>query len=475
MKYSIGTDRGAVLILPVQQDKDGLRILAESYAGMESELAEQAKRLGFSGENEQCQLFLILNREVLAVGCNGSLESESLRRTFSVAYETLKKHQITTVDLAFPTDSETIISAVIEGMELSSYTFSKYLSKKKEPFQLQANLLISRKHQKLVQRLKSIHAHVFLSRDITNENSYVMTPKALGELIRKRARKHKLKTRVLNEKDIAKQGLNLLQAVGKGSSHPPRLILVEYQGNPKSKEKTALVGKGITFDTGGYNLKPTNFIEDMRLDKGGAAIMVGAFFAAVELQLQQNLILAIPAAENSISGSAYNPGDIYRSFDGTSVEIGNTDAEGRLVLADALSYVQKHYKPSAIIDAATLTGACPISLGPNLIALIGNTPEMTKSLFEAGEVTFDRAWELPLYGEHRELLKTTYADIKSTGGRYGGTITAAAFLEHFINPAVKWSHMDVAGAAKSDKKKYYIPEFGTGRGVRLLVEYLRNL
>ncbi|MCA9496459.1 MAG: leucyl aminopeptidase family protein, partial [Nanoarchaeota archaeon] len=365
------------------------------------------------------------------------------------------------------------IKAIIDGLDLTDYSFNKYISKK-EDYNFEINLDISQKYKTLLNETLKINKEVKFTRDLVNENSDDMTPIVIEKLAKTFAKKNKLKIKILNEKEIQKEKLNLLWAVGRGSQHPPRLIIIEYNGNPKSKEITALVGKGITFDTGGINLKPSGFLEDMKCDMGGAATAFGTFKATVETKLKKNLLLVMSCAENAISGKAYKPGDVFISHAKISVEIANTDAEGRLALADALSYLQKKYKPTKIIDMATLTGSCLVALGPSIIAMMGNNKEMIKQLFESGERTFERAWELPIYDEHRELMKSKIADIKNLSGKFGGCITAGAFLENFIKENIQWVHLDIAGAAYARKKDSYIPEFGTGRGVRLLIDYLKN-
>ncbi|MCA9459201.1 MAG: leucyl aminopeptidase family protein, partial [Nanoarchaeota archaeon] len=375
--------------------------------------------------------------------------------------------------IRLPKENEEEIKATIEGLDLSNYTFDKYISKKDES-NFEINLDIPDKYKKLLDETIKINTQVKFTRDLINENSEDMTPLALEKLAKEFAKKNKLKIKILNEKEIQKEKLNLLWAVGKGSQFPPRLIILEYNGNPKSKEITALVGKGITFDTGGINLKPSGFLEDMKCDMGGAATAFGTFRASVETKLKKNLILVMSCAENAISGKAYKPGDVFISHANISVEIANTDAEGRLALADALSYLQKKYKPTTIIDLATLTGASLVALGPSLIAMMGNDKSTMKQIFESGEKTFERVWELPIYDEHRDLMKSKIADIKNLGGKFGGCITAGAFLEKFIKENIKWVHLDIAGAAYARKSDLYIPEFGTGRGVRLLVDYLKN-
>jgi leucyl aminopeptidase len=264
--------------------------------------------------------------------------------------------------------------------------------------------------------------------------------------------------------------MGLLLAVNRGSMRDPAFILVEYRGNPGSSDVTALVGKGITFDTGGLNLKPTGSMETMKDDMSGAAAVLGAIRAAAALKLKVNILGAIPTTENSIGSKAYKPGDVYRSYSGKTVEIANTDAEGRLVLADALAYVQKHYKPSRIVDFATLTGAVVIALGEEASALFCNDEGFAAKLMDAGSRSAERLWRMPLYPEYKELMKSTIADLKNSGGRAGGLCTSAAFLSYFVKD-VPWAHLDIAGTAFLSSPKHYHTTNATGVGVRMLVEF----
>jgi leucyl aminopeptidase len=303
----------------------------------------------------------------------------------------------------------------------------------------------------------------------------VKYPQYLANLVEDFAKKHHLKTTVLDEKDMKKEGLGLILAVGQGAVHQPRLIIAEYHGDPKSKERIALVGKGIVFDSGGMNLKPTGYIEDMKTDMAGAATCFGAFKSAVELKLKKNVILVMCCAENAISNTAFKPGDMFIAYNGLGVEITNTDAEGRLVLADGLAYVQKNFKATTIIDLATLTGACMVALGFTTAGLFCNDKKLRDDLIETGEETGERIWELPVFDEHRESMKSKVADLKNSEAKgYGGASKAAAFMEKFIEENTKWAHLDIAGPAEGKKDEYYVPELGTGRYLRTLVEFLRK-
>lgn len=410
---------------------------------------------------------------ILTFNLKENYSREDLRIAYSKAFKILKEKKETNVSVNIPKDEDWVVESIVEGLDLTDYKFDKYLSKK-DKNKISFNLMIDEKYSTLVNETLSVNYNNKFVRDIVNENASTMTPKRLEELAKEFSKKNKLKINVLDERKIISEKLGLLNAVGKGSKNPPRLIMVEYVGDKKSKEKIALVGKGVTFDTGGINLKPTNFIEDMKCDMGGAATAFGTFRACVELKLKKNLVLVMSCAENAISSSAFLPGDVITSYSGKTVEVKNTDAEGRLVLADGISYVQEKYNVTKIIDLATLTGACLVALGPSLIASLGNNKEMINSIFESGEKVSERVWNLPIYDEHRNLLKSKIADFTNLGGRMGGTISAAAFLEKFVNKGVDWIHLDIAGAAYSNKEDNYIPEFGTGRGVRLLVDYLKN-
>jgi leucyl aminopeptidase len=266
--------------------------------------------------------------------------------------------------------------------------------------------------------------------------------------------------------------MNALLGVAKGSAEPARFIVLEYRGGAKEHPPVALVGKGLTFDSGGISIKPAEKMEEMKSDMAGGAAVMGAIMAAADLRLPVNIVGLIPATENLPGGRAYKPGDILKSLSGKTIEIISTDAEGRLILADALTYAER-FKPVAIIDLATLTGACVIALGDLAIGMLGTDKELKNKLRDAAEKTGERVWELPLWEDYHELIKSDVADFKNTGGRPGGAITAAAFLSKFIGKS-PWVHLDIAGPAWLTKDRSYIPKGATGIGVRLLVQFLKD-
>jgi leucyl aminopeptidase len=251
----------------------------------------------------------------------------------------------------------------------------------------------------------------------------------------------------LKTKELLEHGMNLLHAVGKSAVVEPRCMLVRYRGNPDSEvNDLALAGKGVTYDTGGLNLKGTGFIEDMYGDKGGACAVIGALHGVLELKPKKNIIFAVGLAENSIDGASFKPMDILTSMKGLTIEIGNTDAEGRLVLADTFTYLQQEFKPKRLIDLATLTGACIIALGPKTAGVFGNDEEMENAVKNSGAAVFEPFWRLPILPEHHEAMQSRYSDMNNLGNtRYGGASQAAAFLEKFVEEGVKWVHLDIAG------------------------------
>lgn len=258
--------------------------------------------------------------------------------------------------------------------------------------------------------------------------------------------------------------------VCQGSARPPRFIILEY--GPASKKPVVLVGKGVTFDTGGISIKPSANMAEMKMDMSGAAAVIGAFEAVARLKLPVHLIGLIPAVENMPSGSAVRPGDILRHFNGKTSEVDNTDAEGRLILADALAYAEK-YKPAAVIDLATLTGAVVVALGHVATGMMGNDEDLMKKLKASGEQTYERVWQLPLFEEYEKLIKSDVADVKNVGGRWAGSITAALFLKKFTG-TYNWAHLDIAGTAILEEAQEYIPKGGSGVGVRLLTNFLKS-
>ena len=319
----------------------------------------------------------------------------------------------------------------------------------------------------LAQGLAIAHG-VSLAKDLGNLPSNVCTPSYLADQARELGRRYRMKVQVLEREDMEKLGMGTLLSVARGSAEPPKLIVVEYRGGPKGAKPIALVGKGVTFDTGGISLKPAAEMDEMKFDMCGAASVLGTLKAVAELRLPLNVVGAIPATENMPGGRATKPGDIVKSLSGQTVEILNTDAEGRLILCDALTYIER-YAPAAVIDIATLTGACVIALGHVASGLFANDDALAREVIGVGQTAYDRVWHMPLWDDYQEQLKSNFADFANIGGRPAGAVTAACFLARFTKQ-FKWAHLDIAGTAwKSGKEKG-----ATGRPVPLLTQFLIN-
>jgi leucyl aminopeptidase len=302
----------------------------------------------------------------------------------------------------------------------------------------------------------------------------VATPSRLAEEAKKIGSEHNMQVSVLERSDIEKLGMGAFLAVAKGTVEPPKFIVLEYEGAKRKGRPVALIGKSVTFDSGGISLKPSDNMEQMKYDMSGGATVLGVMRVAAQLQLPLNIVGFLPATDNMPSGTAIHPGDVVTSLSGKTVEIINTDAEGRLCLADALTYALRH-KPIAMIDLATLTGAVVVALGHHAIGMMGNDAKLTAEIQKAADDTGERVWPLPLWDDYFNQIKSDVADLKNTGGRPGGSITAGLFLKQFVGET-PWVHLDIAGTSwNGEGPRPYIPKGSTGIGLRLLVQYLTNL
>jgi len=361
----------------------------------------------------------------------------------------------------------------VETLADGTYVFDRFKSQKAEAPKLKKiTLLVDKADAAAVEQgakeAQAIANGMALTRDLGNLPPNLCHPTFLGEQAKALGKEFKgLKVEVLDEKKLRELGMGSFLAVAQGSDQPPRLIVLQYNGGKKDEAPHVLVGKGITFDTGGISLKPGLGMDEMKFDMCGAASVFGTFRAVLELQLPINLVGVMACAENMPSGGATRPGDIVTTMSGQTVEILNTDAEGRLVLCDALTYVER-FKPQSVVDIATLTGACIVALGSNTSGLMGNNDALIKQLLKAGEVADDRAWQLPLFDEYQEQLDSPFADIANIGGPKAGTITAGCFLSRFAKK-YHWAHLDIAGTAWISGGK---DKGATGRPVPLLTQYL---
>jgi len=322
--------------------------------------------------------------------------------------------------------------------------------------------------EQAIHEAQAIAAGMKLARDLGNLPGNVCTPTYIADQAVELGKQRGLKVTVLDEPQMRELGMGALLSVARGSRQPPKFIILEYRGGKEGEAPIVLVGKGITFDAGGISIKPAANMDEMKFDMCGGAAVLGTLLAVAELKLPLNVIGLIPSCENLPDGDANKPGDIVKSMSGQTIEVLNTDAEGRLILCDALTYAER-YQPAMVIDIATLTGACVIALGHHASGLFSNNDQLARELLTAGKYTYDRAWQLPLWDEYQKQLDSNFADMANIGGREGGAITAASFLARYTKN-FKWAHLDIAGTAwKTGKEKG-----ATGRPVPLLTQYLIN-
>jgi len=372
---------------------------------------------------------------------------------------------------------EEAAKAVVEGSVLGVYKFAGYAKEKEEPdFEVEQLVIVECDRKKVAALQKGAELGRIIAeaenhaRDLVNTPSNKMTPTAFAKLAQRIAKINNLKFSSLDPKT---EGMEAIWSVARGSDEPPRLVALEYSGNPKSKDKIALVGKGITFDSGGISLKPSKKMYEMKCDMAGAAAVLGVLSLLSDLKPKKNVIGIIPLTENMPSGHAVKPGDVSGSLAGFTIEIINTDAEGRMILADALTYAKKR-GATQLIDIATLTGGCIVALGDVATGVIGNNQKLMDKIIAAGNLCGQRMWQLPLYDEYKESLKSTVADIKNTGETgQAQPSTGAAFLDKFVGE-VPWVHLDIAGTAFLNKERGYLPEGATGVPVRTLIEWLNS-
>lgn len=365
------------------------------------------------------------------------------------------------------------VEQMVEVTSDAVYRFAHPSCKKAEERRGLSKLIINvpqrndlRRVEQALHRGLAIAGGVRMAKDLGNLPGNICTPAYLAEQAAELAKSYNLEIEVLERADMEKLGMGSLLSVARGSRQPPKLIVVQYKKGKASQKPIALVGKGITFDAGGISLKPAGEMDEMKYDMCGAASVLGTLKAVAELDLPINLVVAIPASENLPDGNASKPGDIVTSMSGQTIEVLNTDAEGRLVLCDAMTYVEK-YEPETVVDIATLTGACVIALGHHVSGLFGNDDSLVKELTNAGDESFDRAWHMPMWDEYQDQIKSNFADMANIGGRPGGSITAACFLSRFAKK-FRWAHLDIAGTAwRSGKDKG-----ATGRPVSLLTHFI---
>jgi leucyl aminopeptidase len=377
---------------------------------------------------------------------------------------------------------EGLIEAIAEGILLSLYSFKQYKTNDEASnFSGLRQVTVitnseSSKYQEIINKVNLVIQAVFFARDLGNLPPNECSPAYLANVATSLGNEYQMKTRIIERYEMESIKLAGVVAVGKGSNNPPKMIIIEYNGAHGEQSPYLLVGKAVTFDTGGISLKPGDKMDEMKFDKCGGCTVLGILKAASSLKIPVNIVGIIPCVENMPSATSYRPGDIIQMHNGKTVEVLNTDAEGRIILADAISYGINSYNPKAIIDLATLTGACIIALGANVAAAIGTSKELINNLTRISQETGEKIWELPLFDEFHDQLRSNVADIKNIGGRPGGAITAAAFLSNFTDN-IPWVHLDIAGTAWTQEGTYersYNPKGATGFGLRTIVKLLEE-
>ena len=476
------------LIIPVCEDKEihNLRKI--------STLIKKVKALNeFTGKKDDLVTLYnlpgIKAERVIYCGL-GKIDEINIETLRSVAGKVLKesiKKKLSNILIAAPvgqnitrgikTDTHSILKALLEGAYLGNHIFDKYKKEKELKPVKEINLLvkpdIANQFKKLPAKVETLCQGTILAREWISTPPNDKMPEQFTETIVEHAEKTNLKIDILDETQLKQKKFGALLAVAEGSRSKPSLICLEY--SPKNPQKTiVLVGKGVTFDSGGINLKPVGSLEDMKMDMSGAAAVAATMITIAKLKLKVKVVGVIPVVENMPSGRAARPGDIVKSYSGTTVEIGNTDAEGRLILIDAISYSIEKYKPQTIIDIATLTGACVVALGEQIAGVFASNDDLAEKILQSGRDTNERCWRLPLPDDYQKLLKSDFADLQNiSSSRWGGAITAAMFIKEFTEK-VEWAHIDIAGPAYIKKATEYCGPGGTGFGVRLFCTLLEK-
>jgi leucyl aminopeptidase len=465
------------LILPFTEGESGL------YSNISPSVARLLSRL-FSKEfyGRQNEMLLVPAPEDIApgrlllvgLGKRDQVSREKMRNTGGKAAAYLRDMGIKRIALSGRIIETLKLSPAdfIEGALLGLYTFKKYLHNKEEKT-IKNITVISRGSKELKDSLlwtETAANAVNFARDLINTPANDMTPSHLARVALS-FRQKQLSVKILGKKDAGRFGMGAFLSVANGSNQPPKFIILHY--NASKDAPIVLIGKSITFDSGGLSIKPAEGMEKMKYDMAGGASVLGVFKAVAQLGLPVNLVGILPATENVIGGSASKPGDVVRACNGKTIEIISTDAEGRMTLADAISYAAR-FKPRFIIDIATLTGACSIALGNGAIAMMGNDRYLIEKFMTSGHNTYERVWEMPLFEEYRDYIKSDIADLKNSGGKSGSLSSSGFFLYEFAGNA-PWVHLDIAGTAWLEKDKPYMPRGASGVGVRLLLDLIKEM
>jgi len=473
--------------LGIFQDKtlSGQQQTLDDY--LEGGISELLADDDFRGEKGQTEVLFFRDgqpaRRILLIGL-GEREKftlDGVRQAAGLAVQTAQQRHIG--ELAVELFGGEVLSepeaeqarAAAEGLTLGSYQFTEYKTVDTEKIFIarKATILAGPDTSEAVRRGQITAQATAFVRDLAHHPGNILTPARMAEEAEQIAKTGGFKCRVYNRDEFEKMGMGALAGVARGSAEPPKFIVLEYSGGQKNDPPIAFVGKGITFDSGGISIKPSKKMDDMKFDMCGAGAVLGIMQAVAELHPPVNIIGAVASTENMPGGKAYKPGDILRAYNGKTIEVLNTDAEGRLALADALSYVAQEFAPKVMVNFATLTGAAIVALGHRASAVMGNHQALMDQIVAAGEYTGERCWQLPLWDEYSGDIKSEVADIKNIGSQGAGTITAGAFLKEFVGET-EWAHLDIAGTAWWSEDQPYIPKGASGVGVRLMIRWLEQ-
>lgn len=440
----------------------------------------------FKGDLGEVYSYISLNNDskiFLGLGEEEKLDYTSLRKAFFKLGKEAQRQKVSSIGFSVPQFGNRcygkINKAIGEGLLQAQYDFNKFKSDKKPIVNLENVYLdiLNGEEDKVLSVIletQNLMEGVFLARDLVNEPAINMYPEVLAREAFKALSPLGVEVTIFEKPQIEEMKMEAFLSVSRGSAKDPRFIVMKYMGNPEASEKLALVGKGLTYDSGGYSIKPAEGMATMHSDMAGSASVIGAMYSIAKNKLKKNVVAIVAACENLISGDAYKTGDIIGSMSGKTIEVENTDAEGRLTLADALWYTTTVEKPDMVIDVATLTGACVVALGSVNTGAITNNDKLMESVKTAAKLAGEPVWELPHNEEYKELFKSYFADLKNTGGRYGGAITAGMFLEEFVNDT-PWVHLDIAGTSYLSKDSGYLPKGATGVPVKTLFYLAKDM
>ena len=439
----------------------------------------------FLGKLNEIYVNLPYNGEkeiLVGLGKRNELEEDQVREVFFKLVKVLVKHKEFEAQITLPKleniPTQNLVNAAVEGALHATYKFDKYKSDKKDFPKITINLATEEKIdsiEDIVNEAFDIMSGVFFARDLVNERAEYLYPETLANIANEELSALGVEVEVYDEKQCEELGLKGLLAVGRASDRKPRFIVMKYLNNPDESEVVGLVGKGVTYDTGGYSIKQTaNSMDIMHCDMGGAGTVIGTMKLIATRKLKTNVIAIVGACENMIAGGSYKPGDVISTLSGKTVEVANTDAEGRITLADSVYYATEKLKVNKVIDLATLTGACLVALGEFYTGAVTNNQEFYNELSKAAKQAGERVWQMPVDNSFRKLNNSSVADVKNTGGRLGGTITAGLFIENFVANNVPWIHLDIAGTAYLSKGEKYLPKGATGVHVKTLYNLINK-